>query len=173
MHKGLVNQIEHLGRSFSAKTTLHYNLVEPGNIVYTKSPTGDFPLGIIKQSKLDKNVIVSPLYGVFRPETYHLGVILEAYFSSPKNVLNYLNSIVQKGAKNTIAITNKTFLSKGLVLPADKKEQVAIANIFLIADQEISALEKKLSLLNDQKRYLLNNLITGVIRTPETLKMKA
>ena len=61
VHKGLINQIEHLGRSFSAKTTLHYNLVHPGDVVYTKSPTGKFPLGIIKQSKVDRNVIVSPM----------------------------------------------------------------------------------------------------------------
>ncbi|SLN75392.1 Type I restriction modification DNA specificity domain protein [Roseisalinus antarcticus] len=56
VHKGLVNQVEHLGRSFSAANTDHYNRVLPGDIVYTKSPTGDFPLGIIKQSKIDREV---------------------------------------------------------------------------------------------------------------------
>lgn len=65
VHKGLINQIEHLGRNFSSKDTSKYNLVKPGDIVYTKSPTGEFPLGIIKQSQINKNVIVSPLYGVF------------------------------------------------------------------------------------------------------------
>lgn len=67
VHKGLVNQIEHLGRSFSAIDTENYNVVQPGDIVYTKSPTGDFPYGIVKQSYTDANVIVSPLYGVFSP----------------------------------------------------------------------------------------------------------
>ena len=41
VHKGLINQIEHLGRSFSAKNT---ELLKPNDIVYTKSPTGEFPL---------------------------------------------------------------------------------------------------------------------------------
>ena len=41
--QGVVNQIEYLGRSFAAKDTLHYNVVKYGDIVYTKSPTGDFP----------------------------------------------------------------------------------------------------------------------------------
>ncbi len=45
------------------------------------------------------------------------------------------------------------------------KEQIAIANILVIADKEIKSLEKKLSILKDQKKYLLNNLITGTIRT--------
>lgn len=91
VHKGLVNQVEHLGRSFSAANTDHYNRVLPGDIVYTKSPTGDFPLGIIKQSKIDHEVIVSPLYGVFTPQTYALGVILDALFESPLAARNYLH----------------------------------------------------------------------------------
>lgn len=50
-----------------------------------------------------------------------------------------------------------------------QEEQVAIASILNSADKEITTLEKKLTLLNDQKKYLLNNLITGEIRTPENL----
>jgi len=53
------------------------------------------------------------------------------------------------------------------------KEQTAIAKIILIADKEISELENKLSLIRDQKKYLLDNLITGTIRVPETLKIYA
>jgi len=49
------------------------------------------------------------------------------------------------------------------------KEQNAIENILTTADKEITELEKKLSIIKEQKRYLLNNLITGTIRTPETL----
>ena len=167
VNKGLVNQIEHLGRSFSAETTLHYNLVQPGDVVYTKSPTGKFPFGIIKQSKIDKNVIVSPLYGVFTPKHKNMGLLLDAYFSSPINALNYLTPLIQKGAKNTIAITNKTFLSSGLFLPTDKKEIDLIADAFSVADAEINELEKKLDFIVKQKKFLLNNLITGAIRTPE------
>jgi type I restriction enzyme S subunit len=49
------------------------------------------------------------------------------------------------------------------------KEQESIVKILVTADKEISKLEKKLSILKEQKQYLLNNLITGTIRTPETL----
>ena len=50
--------------------------------------------------------------------------------------------------------------------PTSVKEQNAIADIIVIADKEIDELEKKLSVLKDQKKYLLNNLITGQIRVP-------
>ena len=52
------------------------------------------------------------------------------------------------------------------------KEQESIINILVTADKEIQTLEGKLEALREQKRYLLNNLITGTIRTPETLLIK-
>lgn len=158
VHKGVVNQVEHLGRVFAASNTENYKRVLPGDIIYTKSPTGDFPFGIIKQSKVSKPVIVSPLYGVFKPETTDLGVILDAYFEYPERTINYLSSIVQKGAKNTINIHNDTFLSKSLILPLDKKEQSKIASCLSSLDELIEAHNQKLDLLKDHKKGLVQNL---------------
>ncbi len=45
-------------------------------------------------------------------------------------------------------------------------EQHAIAAILSAADMEIAALAEKLALVKDQKRFLLNNLVTGTIRLP-------
>jgi len=50
------------------------------------------------------------------------------------------------------------------------KEQKAIADILVTADREIEKLEEKLRIIKEQKKYLLNNLITGNIRTPENMK---
>lgn len=161
VHKGLVNQVEHLGRSFSAASTDHYNRVLPGDIVYTKSPTGDFPLGIIKQSKIDREVIVSPLYGVFTPQSYALGVILDALFESPLAARNYLHPLVQKGAKNTIAVTNKQFLEGKLHLPMDPDEQAAIADVVNASHAELACLDAEIKALTDQKRGLMQKLLTG------------
>ena len=46
-------------------------------------------------------------------------------------------------------------------------EQKAIASVLSSADSEIKVLEKKLAVVKDQKKYLLNNLVTGTIRLPE------
>ncbi len=51
------------------------------------------------------------------------------------------------------------------------EEQKAIVDILMTSDTEIKCLEYKLRALQEQKRYLLNNLITGTIRTPETLSI--
>lgn len=161
VHKGLINQIEHLGRSFAAADTGHYNRVLPGDLIYTKSPTGDFPLGIIKQSKIAAEVIVSPLYGVFTPATRPLGVILDALFESPLAVRNYLHPLVQKGAKNTIAITNRRFLEGKLTLPMDPAEQAAIAAVVEVSQAELTAIEAEIEALTRQKRGLMQKLLTG------------
>ncbi|MEY4134181.1 MAG: type restriction enzyme subunit [Bacteroidota bacterium] len=158
VHKGIINQIEHLGRSFSAANTDNYKRVFPGDIVYTKSPTGNFPFGIIKQSKVVKPVIVSPLYGVFTPETEALGCILDAYFESPENTINYLSSIVQKGAKNTINISNETFLSKALFLPSNHEEQQKIAATLTSLDDLITAQTEKIKALQAHKKGLMQQL---------------
>lgn len=161
VHKGVINQIEHLGRSFAAQNTDHYNLVNSGDIIYTKSPTGDFPYGIIKQNKLNKNVIVSPLYGIFTPRSRELGVILDAYFESYIYAGNYLRPIIQKGAKNTISCTNKYFLSKGLFLPNDSNEEKALALYISTSKQEITLFKKLADQYRTQKRGLMQKLLTG------------
>ncbi|MEM7039341.1 MAG: restriction endonuclease subunit S, partial [Bacteroidota bacterium] len=158
VHKGLVNQVEHLGRSFAAASTNHYNLVKPHDIVYTKSPTGEFPFGIIKQSKVKKNVIVSPLYGVFTPENESLGFILDAFFESSINAHNYLHSIIQKGAKNTINITNKTFLSKSLRLPIDEKEMQKMAEFIRTIDVRIFQMQQQIGSIEQFKKALLQQM---------------
>ena len=161
VHKGLVNQIEHLGRSFAAKDTSNYNRVHYGDIVYTKSPTGDFPLGIVKQSLVKEDVIVSPLYGVFTPKTFELGAILDFYFSSPINANNYLHPVAQKGAKNTINITNKKFLSAKLRLPIDVKEQKKIAQFVQTTKKEMTVLQEILENYKKQKQGLMQKLLIG------------
>ena len=83
--QGVVNQVDYLGRSFAAKDTSKYNVVHYGDLVYTKSPTGSFPYGIVKQSLNLENVAVSPLYGVYKPKSLAVGAYLHEYFMSEIN----------------------------------------------------------------------------------------
>lgn len=52
------------------------------------------------------------------------------------------------------------------------EEQRAIAAILSSADEEIEGLERKLANLKEQKRFLLNNLVTGAIRLPRFAKRR-
>lgn len=156
--KGVVNQIEYLGRSFAAKETLHYNVVKYGDIVYTKSPTGDFPYGIVKRSYIKDDVAVSPLYGVYMPVNDYIGVILHFYFMQPSNTFNYLHPLIQKGAKNTINITNERFLKNSIPLPKTKNEAIYIANTLINIQKKIDMEKKILRSYEKEKQYLLSKM---------------
>ena len=164
VQKGVVDQVEHLGRSYAAADTSNYGVAHYGDIVYTKSPTGDFPYGIIKQSHMHEDVAVSPLYGIYEPACYELGYILHTYFSYAINCSNYLLPIIQKGAKNTINISNDVFVSKSLYLPTDYEEQQALAQIFITADKEIALLRQDLEREKQKKKALMQLLLTGIVR---------
>lgn len=156
--KGVINQVEYLGRSFAAADTSKYNLAKPNDIIYTKSPTGDFPYGIVKMNKNPYNVIVSPLYAVYSPINKHIGYILDSYFESSVNTNNYLSSLVQKGAKNTINITNETFVSKDVCFPTDPAEQEKIASCLSEIDNLISAQNQKVDAMKEKKKGLMQQL---------------
>jgi len=157
--KGVINQIEHLGRSYASSETSNYKVVFPNDIIYTKSPTSDFPFGIIKQNKLGRSGIVSVLYAVFTPENKYIGLLLDYYFSNWKNTYNYLNPLVQKGAKNTMNISNEAFLNGAeLCLPSSGKEQSKIANFLSAIDEKINCCTYLISKTEQYKKGLLQQM---------------
>lgn len=164
--KGVVPQIEHMGRSFSAADTSHYTLVRPFDVVYTRSPLAIFKLGIVKQHRGPHNAIVSPLYGVFSPINRYVGQLIEVYFDSPARSLRYLEPLCQKGAKNTIQISNDRFLSGEVFLPDDEAEQQKIADCLTSLDQGIAAQGRKVAALAAHKEGLMQQLFP---REGETL----
>ena len=157
--KGVVNQIEHLGRSYSAETIDHYKLINNWDIVYTKSPTSDFPFGIIKQNTTGRTGVLSPLYGVFRPKNKWIGKMIASYFESWVNTYNYLIPLVQKGAKNTMNINNDTFLNgKFLELPISESEQEKISNFLFSIEDQLELLETQIDKSKTWKKGLLQKM---------------
>ena len=158
MEYGIVNQIELLGRSFAAADTSHYTIGSRYDIVYTKSPLKAFPFGIVKQCKFDGEVALSPLYGVFTPTNPHLGLMIEAYFESPNRSIEFLSLLCQKGAKNTLQITNTTFLSGRLPLPVQPAEQKKVAECLSSVDELMATQARKVDALKAHKKGLMQQL---------------
>lgn len=83
----------------------------------------------------------------------------------------FVNKVLERCTGSNYPAINSSDLSKIYISIPDKKEQIAIADILTAADKELNKLYLLLSFMKDQKKYLLNNLITGTIRTPENLRI--
>ena len=96
--------------------------------------------------------------------TFGLGYFLHTYFNRLFAREIIWLPIVQKGAKNTINITNDTFISSKLYLPLDVEEQKAIADTFIAADREIDLLRQDIEQEKQKKKALMQLLLTGIVR---------
>ena len=156
--EGVINQIEYLGRSFAAKDTSNYHVARYGDIIYTKPPTGDFPYGIVKQSYIEQPVAISPLYGVYSPTSFETGVYLHYYFMSSVLAKNYLYPLIQKGAKNTINISNQRFLENRIALPLKQTDRHNIARALITIQKKLDIEKCAMDSLTKQRSYLLQQL---------------
>ena len=156
--RGVINQVDYLGRSFAARDTSKYNVVHYGDLVYTKSPTGAYPYGIVKQNLNQENVAVSPPYGVYIPNSLSVGTYLHEYFRSEINTHNYLHPLIQKGAKNTINITNQRFLENSVPMPVCANELLLISKLLISFNDKIKYQQSILQQYQKQKQYLLRQM---------------
>jgi type I restriction enzyme, S subunit len=160
---GIVNQIEHLGRSYAGASLHNYHVVETGDIVYTKSPLKANPFGIIKLNK-GKAGIVSTLYAVYKVnEKTCYGAWLDFYFSLDANTNRYLRPLVRKGAKNTLQISNEEAISADIIIPSIP-EQKRIASFLSIVDKKIAELKQKKTLLEQYKKGVMQKLFSQDLR---------
>lgn len=81
------------------------------------------------------------------------------------------NLLLRYAGAGAMPILNKGDFSKiKLLAPVDKNEQQAISRILGDLDREQDLLKEKRTFILNQKKYLLKNLIAGIIRTPEDLQ---
>lgn len=84
------------------------------------------------------------------------------YFYLKNDESRIMHQRVGSGLPN---IQRNTLTGWNIKLPKVEEREV-IANVLTVADKEIELLEEKLENIKDQKRFLLNNLVTGEIRVP-------
>ena len=154
---GVMNQIELLGRSYAGKSVSNYGILKTGEIVYTKSPLKSKPFGIVKQNT-GKTGIVSVLYAVYYPKEGTAADYIHYYFDPDWRLNAYLRPLVNKGAKNTMNISDETALTGHIMIPKDINEQEQIASFFRSLDSQISMQEQRLEKLKQIKSACLDKM---------------
>jgi len=125
-------------------------------------------MGAIKRLKFYNKGVVSSLYIAFVAKN-NINLQFLDYCFDCGLYNNQIARFAQEGARNhgLLNIAINDFFNGHLNVPSGIKEQTAIANILTTADEEIEILNKQKEKIEDQKKYLLNNLITGKIRVPK------
>lgn len=154
---GVTNQIELLGRSFAGKSVSNYGILHEGEIVYTKSPLKSKPFGIIKRNNY-KTGIVSVLYAIYKPHIDISSAYIHYYFSPSWRLNNYIHPLVNKGAKNTMNISDEAALMGYIPLPPTLSEQRKIASFFVHLDKQIAIAQQRLDLLRRIKSACLDEM---------------
>lgn len=168
---GVVNQIEHLGRSYTGDSVSHYKILNKGQIVYTKSPLKLKPFGIIKVNNNSAG-IVSVLYAVYDVKDGFNPNYISAYFEPYFRLNKYLLPLINKGAKNTINISDEAALSGIVYMPLSPVEQQMIAYYFQSLDSLIQTTSKKLASLKQIKVASLQSMFPQEGETVPEVRFK-
>ena len=153
---GVVNQIKLLGRSYAGKSVANYRVLKTNQIVYTKSPLKSKPYGIVKVNK-GAIGIVSVLYAVYDANENVYPDYIHYYFEPTHRINNYLLPLINKGAKNTMNISDEMALTGHVWIPSFE-EQKKIAIYLQVLDNQIILQTQRLEKLKQIKSACLDNM---------------
>lgn len=160
---GIVSQKEYFDKEISNKKNLNnYYIVEPNDFVYNPRISNLAPVGPINRNKLNRTGVMSPLYTVFSTKL-SIKSFLEYYFKTSKwHRFMKLNG--DSGARSDrFTIKQSLFIKMPIFLPSNQ-EQEKIGDFFSKLDQQIELEEKKLELLEQQKRGYMQKVFSQELR---------
>lgn len=164
---GLISQEEYFNKSIASEDKSGYFLLKRGDFAYNKSYSKGYPFGAIKPLTSCDEGIVSPLYICFEPSTRNTCPEYYAQYFDGGLLNREIQAVAQEGARNhgLLNIGVDDFSSSTLVVPP-LAEQKKIAEILAAQDKVIELKEKLLEEKQRQKKYLMQQLLTGKTRLP-------
>lgn len=160
--KGFIRQTDFFNKKVASETIENYYLVKRNEFCYNKSYSNGFPMGAIKRLKEFDQAVVTTLYICFAVQEERISVdFIEQYFSL--GLLNRgLMKIANEGgrAHGLLNVTPNDFFNINLNLPPID-EQKAISSILFNAYNEVVLAKNKIKSLQEQKKGLMQVLLTG------------
>ena len=160
---GLIRQEEFFKKSVASETLDNYFILRKGQFAYNKSYSSGYPMGAIKRLNRYSDAVVTSLYICFeiKDQNKTSSCFMEHYFES--GLLNHgLTKVAAEGgrAHGLLNVRPVDFMNLSLTIPS-YEEQVKIASVLTAADREIENLSAKLAHLKQEKKSLMQQLLTG------------
>jgi type I restriction enzyme S subunit len=162
---GFEPQDRKFSRIIAGDSLANYVLLRRGEFAYNRGNSKAYPQGCIYQLEQYEEAAVPNVYYSFAPSSDAvLGDFYKHYFAS--GALNsQLRRVINTGVRNDglLNIHADDFFNCKIPLPS-REEQERIAHVLATADREIALLEEKRSALREQKKGLMQRLLTGRVR---------
>ncbi|MDR9826636.1 restriction endonuclease subunit S [Vibrio sp. FNV 38] len=160
---GLIRQQEFFKKSVASETLDNYFILRKGQFAYNKSYSNGYPMGAIKRLNRYDDAVVTSLYICFaiKDEAKTSSCFMEQYFES--GLLNRgLTKVAAEGgrAHGLLNVKPSDFMGLSLIVPTFDEQQ-KIASVLTAADKEIEVFNAKLAYLKQEKKALMQQLLTG------------
>ncbi|NQZ11103.1 MAG: restriction endonuclease subunit S [Algicola sp.] len=159
--KGITAKTARYNRDFLVKNSdgKKYKLVMPNDIVYNPA---NLRWGAINYSRLSCCVVVSPIYEVLFLKNPNLNChrFLSQLLMSDTQIAKFA-TMIEGTVMERKAVKIQPFLATKVMMPTTLCEQQKIAKILTTADNEIAALQQKLDYFKQEKKALMQQLLTG------------
>jgi len=153
--KGFINQSDQFDRVVASEDATNYKIVRKGQFAYNPSRVNVGSLDLLRDFE---SGILSPMYVVF--ETDKSQLLPDYFYFQLKTQWFYghIPMFVQGSVRDSLSFDG--LCSMKFFIPSIE-EQTAIAQVLQAADKEISLLKAKAEKLREQKKGLMQQLLTG------------
>ena len=154
---GFIAQKDYFEKEVASKDTSNYKIVKKGNFAYNPSRINVGSLGLLEEYEIG---ILSPMYVIFEClkglDKQYLN-----YWLNTHNFTGNLSKFLSGSVRDSLAFNDMKLMK--IKLPS-LPEQQKIAEVLSLADDEINLLKKELDELKQQKKALMQKLLTGEVR---------
>lgn len=142
----------------SKRTDIKSDFLKAGQLVMPKDDIGGGNI-IGKVGMIDRNnkyILADHVYAlkIINHDSLFISYIINSHCIN-KSIRRKANGTAQLG------LSKKDVLKQNIYMPSDINEQQKIASVLSAADKEISALQQKLDMLKQEKKTLMQQLLTG------------
>ena len=155
---GVINQTEFFDHAVAKESNIAgYYVIAPGDFVYNPRISATAPVGPIRRNTLGIHGVMSPLYTVFRLTDAVDGTYLSHFFKT-NGWHGFMKLEGNSGARSDrFSIGDATFFEMPIPVPSSS-EQYAIGSFFSRLDDLITLHQRKLELLQNIKKSLLDKM---------------
>lgn len=155
-YDGLVPSLEYFGRKIFADDVSTYKVVPKNHFAYATNHIEEGSIGY--QQNFDE-ALISPMYTVFKTDEKINDTYLYKLLKSHQLIFQY-NARMEGSIDRRGGLRWDAFSIIKVHLPSNA-EQTAIANVLQAADTEIQLLKSKAENMKEQKKWLMQQLLTG------------